>query len=228
VRIVFGIGGSVICSSGKPDTKYIKDLSGFLLELRKNRHRIIGVTGAGPGTKKYIKEARKLGAEEKTLDVIGITGTRFNALLLLSVLGKKAYPHVVRSRDGLDRAVKTGKIVVMGGTIPGQTTDAVAVAAAELFRADLIVMGTDVKGIYDNNPKKNKKAKLIKEINPEKLYNMVKAKKHKAGPATIMDPVAAALLKKYSIKTVVLDGRALKNMGNAVKGKKFTGSLIEG
>lgn len=228
MKIVFDIGGSVVCSAGRPDTGYIKKLSNFLLTLRKKRHKIIVVTGAGPATKKYIKQARELGAEEKTLDMIGITGTRMNALFLLSALGKRAYPNVVRSRDGLEHAIETGKITVMGGTIPGQTTDAVAVAAAELFGADLIIIGTDVKGIYDKDPKKNKKAKLLKSITPEKLQNMVKVKKHRAGPMTIMDPVAARLLGKCSIKTIVLDGKGLENMEKAVEGKEFSGTSIQG
>ncbi|MCK5023375.1 MAG: UMP kinase [Candidatus Aenigmarchaeota archaeon] len=227
MRIVFDMGGSIICPEGTPDINFVKKFSKFLIGLKKKRHGIIIVTGGGRVAKNYIKAAREFKPDEDILDSIGILGTRMNANVIISALGKHAYRNVAETREDLEHGINSGKIVVMGGTVPGQTTDAVSVAAAQFFSAKMIIIGTDVKGIYDKDPDKYKNAKLLKKISAKKLFKMVNVKKHTAGPLTIMDPVAAKLLCKNKIKTVVLNGRDLANIQKAIKNERFVGSVIE-
>ncbi len=226
MRVVLDIGGSILCPDGTPDLKYVKKLANFVIDLKKKKHRIIVVTGGGRIAKSYIKAARTFKPDEDTLDFIGILGTRMNAMVLISALGKHAYNRLVKNKERLEDAIKSGKVVVMGGTVLRQTTDAVSVAAAEFFKADLIIIGTDVKGIYDKDPDKHRGAKLLKSISAKELHDMVKVKKHRAGPLTIMDPIAARLLEHTKIKTVVLNGKDFKNIKNVINGKKFVGTLI--
>ncbi len=226
MKIVFDIGGSVLCPDGTPDIAYVKKLSRFLLGL-KRKHSIIVVTGGGRVAKSYITSTRSLKPSETLLDCIGILGTRMNALVLMAGLGKNAYGKIVKSKEDLEHGISSGKIVILGGTVPGQTTDAVSVAAAELFRADLIIIGTNVKGIYDRDPKKFKNAAMFRKIAPKDLRKMVKVKKHVAGPLTVMDGVAAGLLERSKIKAVLLDGRNLANMKKAIDSRNFTGTLIQ-
>ncbi|MEE9323715.1 MAG: UMP kinase [Candidatus Aenigmarchaeota archaeon] len=226
MRIVFDIGGSILCPEGVPDVNYIKKFSKFIIDLRRKKHRIIVVTGGGKIAKSYIETARSFKPGEDTLDFIGILGTRMNAMVLISALGKHAYNRLVKNKERLEEAIKSGKVVVMGGTVLRQTTDAVSVAAAEFSNADLIIIGTDVKGIYDKDPGKHKNAKMLRKISPKELHEMVMVKKHKAGPLTIMDPVAARLLEHTMIKTIVLNGRDFSNMKKAICGKKFVGTVI--
>ena len=226
MRLVFDIGGSILCPDGIPDIGYIEKFSKFVLELKKKGHKIIIVTGGGSVAKSYIKATRTFKPPEDLLDFIGILGTRMNAMVLIAALGKHAYSRLVKNKEDLRHGIESGKIVVMGGTVARQTTDAVSVAAADFFGADLIIIGTNVKGIYDKDPKKHRNARLIERISAKELHEMVKVRKHKAGPLTIMDPVAARLLEHIKIKTIVLDGRDLKNMRNAIEGKKFVGTVI--
>jgi len=226
MRIVFKIGGSVICPKGVPDVAYVKKLSKFLMNL-KRKNRIIIVVGGGKMTKDYIRSTRKLKPPENLLDSMGILGSRMNAMVVIASLGKQAYPKVVKNREELEHGVSSGKIVVLGGTIPGQTTNAVAVAAAQFFKSDMLVIGTNVKGIYTKDPKRYKNAKMITQITAKDLYQMVKVKKHTAGPLTVMDPVAAKLLERSKIKAILLDGRSLANIKRAITRKNFVGTLIE-
>jgi len=226
MRIVLDIGGSILCPDGVPDIRFIKKVSQFLLRLKK-RHSILVVTGGGKMTKNYIRAARELKPSEALLDRIGILGTRMNALVLMAALGHHAYGSVVKSREELEHGLSSGKIVILGGTVPGQTTDAVAVAAAQIFSADLIVIGTNVKGVYDKDPNRFKNAKMLRKISPRELHAMVKVKKHVAGPLTVMDPVAAHLLERSKIRALVLDGRDIPNMKKAIERKTFAGTVIE-
>jgi len=226
MRIVFAIGGSIICPKGLPDIKYLKKLSKFLKDLNKE-NEIIVVAGGGKMTKDYIRTTRKLKTSETLLDEMGILGTRMNALTVIAALGDKAYPKVIKNKEELEHAIRTKKIVVMGGTKPGQTTDAVAVAAAKLLSADLLIIASDVKGVYDKDPKKYKKAKLIPKISAKEVYEMVKVKKHTAGPVGVLDQVAAKLLMQNKMRAFFLDGRDIKNMKNAIQNKKFEGTIIE-
>jgi uridylate kinase len=226
MRIVFDIGGSILCPKGTPDLNYVKKLSKFIIDLKRNRHRIIVVTGGGRIAKSYIEAARTFRPDEDTLDFIGILGTRMNAMVLISALGKHAYNRLVKNKERLEEAIKSGKVIVMGGTVLRQTTDAVSVAAAEFFNADLIIIGTDVKGIYDKDPDKHRNAKMLRNMTAKELHEMVKVKKHRAGPLTIMDPLAARILEHTKIRTIVLDGRNFSNMKKAIKGKKFVGTVI--
>ena len=226
MRIVFDIGGSIICPDGSPDINFVKKLSNFLINMKK-KHRIIVVTGGGKVAKSYIKSTRLFKPSETLLDNIGILGTRMNALVLMAALGKHAHGKIVRNKEELEHGISSGKIVIMGGTVPGQTTDAVSVAAAQLFRADMIIIGTNVKGVYDKDPNKHKNAKMLKKISPKDLHCMVNVKKHTAGPLTVMDSVAARLLERSKIMALVLDGRNILNMKKAVERKKFAGTIIE-
>ena len=93
---------------------YTEDLKFFL------------VVGGGRTAREYIGYARKLGADESYLDEIGISCTRLNAMLLIAALGEKAAPVVANDFDHALQLAGNYDVVVMGGTHPGHTTDAVA------------------------------------------------------------------------------------------------------
>jgi len=226
MRIVFNIGGSVLCPEGIPDMDYVKKLSKFMIGLRRKKHKVLIVTGGGGVARKYIELARIFRPTEDFLDWIGILGTRMNAMVMIASMREHAYKRVVRSKEDLEHAISSNKIVVMGGTIPGQTTDAVTVAVAELFEADLIIMGTDVDGVYDKDPDKHKKAKLIRKAKVKDLKRIVKTKKHRAKPVAVIDPLAVKLMKRAKIKTIVLNGKKIENIRKAIGGKKFIGTTI--
>ena len=55
--------------------------------------------------------------------------------------------------------IDSGLIVVTGGLHPGQSTNGTAALIAEKVKATEFLNATDVDGIYDSDPNKNKKAK---------------------------------------------------------------------
>ncbi|MBE0524255.1 MAG: UMP kinase [Methanosarcinales archaeon] len=220
--IVISIGGSVLISDLDPGRiyKYAENVKQLTEE-----HTIYVVVGGGRIARDYISTARALGANEVECDVIGIDMTRINARLLIAALGKSAYPEPSRSYLDANNAAYWGKIVVMGGLIPGQTTDAVSAVLAEYVGADLLINATSVDGVYTADPNRDKEAKKLSSMTPSELVEIVIKIDMAAGSNSPIDPLAAKIIQRCGIKTIVIDGTDPKNIVEAVAGR-HSGTLI--
>lgn len=223
--IVLSIGGSILTPIGT-ETDYINSLSALLRRLGKE-NKFYVVVGGGPLARNYITFARTLGASEIELDEIGIASSRLNARLLIVALGEFAYPKPAVSYDEAAIHAKQFPIVVMGGTHPGHTTDAVAVMLGEFVRADKFINATSVDGVYTADPKIDKNAKKLDKLTPDELIEITLQSVSQAGPHIVIDPLAARVIKRSNITTYILDGRDLTALENAIIGKPFNGSIVE-
>ncbi|MEA1925121.1 MAG: UMP kinase [Candidatus Altiarchaeota archaeon] len=224
MRIVLSIGGSILVP-GEVDVGYIRELASFLVDLSSGNDVAV-VSGGGRLARKYIDVARAFNSSEALCDLIGIDASRLNARLLSAAIGDAATlePPTVfqKAREELER----GKIVVMGGTHPGHSTDGVSALLAEYVGADLLINATDVGGIFDKNPAEHADARLIEEITPNELMDLIREYPVDAGSYALIDPLAVKIIKRSSIKTIFLNGRDLKNMGEAISGEKYAGTRI--
>jgi uridylate kinase len=220
--IVISIGGSVLISDLDPERiyKYAENVT----QLTKE-HTVYVVVGGGRIARDYISAARALGANEVECDVIGIDMTRINARLLIAALGKSAYPEPPNSYHDANNAAFSGRIVVMGGLIPGQTTDAVSAVLAEYVGADLLINATSVDGVYTADPNIDKHAKKLTNMTPSELVEIVMKIDMAAGSNSPLDPLAAKIIQRCGIKTVVVDGKDPENIVEAVAGRHH-GTLI--
>ena len=151
-KIVVSMGGSVLVPSLESN-----NIDRYASVLRKMAEtcRLSVVVGGGGEARRYIEVARSLGAGEATADELGIMVTRLNASLLIAGLGDAAYPRVAENYTEAREFAGGGKIVVMGGITPAQTTDAVSAVLAESIGADLLINATSDNGIYSADPKKD-------------------------------------------------------------------------
>jgi len=211
--IVIKFSGKVF---GVENIKILKDYARFLVKLSKTYQPII-VAGGGKIARHYISHARSSGADESTLDELGIEISRLNAQLLIYALKDKAYPHPPTSLKEAKNAVASGLIVVAGGLHPGQSTNGTAALIAEKVKAIAFLNATDVKGIYDADPNKSKKAKLFKKIELKKLRGMLVHEDSVAGGYDLMDIVALKIIERSKIKTRVIQSD-IKTLEKAVKG----------
>jgi uridylate kinase len=223
-KVVISIGGSVLVPD-ENDTDYMKSLASMLKELSSTLKLYI-VTGGGRIARSYISSGRVLGADERYLDELGIEVTRLNARLLIKALGDYAYPKPAESFDEASKAGDSHKMVVMGGTAPGHTTDAVSAMLAEKVGAVRLVNATNVDGVYDSDPKKNDNAKKFDKMSFEQLGSVSTKKHDRAGPTVIFDPRGAEIIAKAKIPLYVCHGRNLDNLKNAIMGKEFNGTIV--
>jgi len=227
MRIALKVGGSVFCPSKSPDMVFVEKLAKTLKGLA-SEHEIVVVVGGGKLARWLIAEAREKGVTfDDELHVLGIEAARKNAAVLVEALGESAFPEVPRNEHGVRVASDSGKIIVAGGFRPGQTTDAVTLQCAEALGADVVVIGTDVKGVYDRDPKRHKNARFISLISADELMKLVGTESVEPGAKTIIDPVAVTIIKKTGIRAVVVNIRNMENLENAIEGREFEGTLIE-
>lgn len=223
MAVVLSIGGSCVNPEGRPDVKFIAGIAGI---IRKSEEKFGIVVGGGSVARLYAAAARELGASEFNADEIAIMSTRQNALLLLEAVRDIAYPAVLTDFTDAKKAACSSRVIVMGGTIPGITTDTDAVLLAEAMGAKRLVNISSISGIYDRDPRKNPNARKFEKMTYDELAALGAASdKRLAGTNFVFDMLACRLLGRSRIEAHFVS----KDMGeieSAIKGKKHSGTVV--
>lgn len=215
MKIVISLGGSLISLN---NLDYIRDVA-TLIKKASEDFDIYVVVGGGRLAREYIGAARRFCDDERYLDKLGILATRLNAMLLAAIF-KKDVPETI------EEAAKAALPVIMGGTTPGHSTDAVAAMLAKHVEASRLIIATDVDGIYDKDPKKFEDAKKFDEISIEELRKMAGEGWKKAGESAVVDAVACKIIEEVRIETMVVNGKNLEQLENAIYGRPFNGTVV--
>lgn len=221
--LVIKLSGSVF--NFKTTSRSLKEYAQVLLDIQTKVQPVV-VSGGGIIARHYVNLARSLGSDESSLDEMGIEISRLNAMLLSAALGDSVYPVIPSNLEEISIACQSGKIIVSGGLHPGQSTNATAALICEKIKADRFLNATDVDGIYDSDPKKNKKAKMFKEITIKKCLDLLNNESTQAGNYELMDIVAMKVIERSKIPTYVIksDPKIIRNliMKNRQTGTKIT------
>ncbi|BCU71151.1 UMP kinase [Stygiolobus caldivivus] len=198
-----------------------------VLSLLKNEHRVAIVTGGGGTARKYINIGRRAGIREAHLDLLGIWASRLNAYLVAFYLGELAYSKVPESLEEFIEKWGTGRVIVTGGFQPGQSTATVASLVSEAINSDLLVLATNVDGVYDKDPRKFNGAKLLPKLNTEELKRILEfSQSVNAGTYELLDPLAIKIIERSKLKVLVVNFKNLDKLLDIISGNINTGSLI--
>ena len=170
------------------------------------------------------------GIDRVQADYMGMLATVINGLALQSSLENLkiqtrlqtafnieavAEPYI--KRKAVRHLEKKRVVIFSAGTgNPFFTTDSAAVLRAIEINADVILKGTRVDGIFDNDPEKSKDAVKFKQIS----YDDVIAKKLK-----VMDSTAFTLSKENKLPIIVFNMNKAGNLKKIIKGKKV-GTIV--
>ncbi|MFA5365275.1 MAG: UMP kinase [Candidatus Bathyarchaeia archaeon] len=224
MRVVIRVGGSVV---GSPlNAELIGDYVDLLKQLKEQGHEVAAVVGGGSLARNFISVAAELGMEEDRKDWAAIHVSRLFAQLFSLRLGKLGCGDIPLSLEEAKSGLDQGRIVVMGGLRPGMTTDTVAALVAERVKADLLVKGSNVDGIYDKDPKKFGDAKKLDKISFEQLGTLFESDTHRAGINQIIDPEAVRVIQRLRLRTIVVSGYSADNVLKAVNGEPV-GTVVE-
>lgn len=223
MKIVIAIGGSILLK--EYDYQKFQEYSEILKSL-SNEHELFVVVGGGKPARDYISVIRDLNGGEAQCDDIGIEVTRINAKLLLTALGDYAYQRVPHNFQEALEFSASGKIIVMGGTEPAHSTDAVSAILAEYIHADKLINLTSVDGMYNKDPNKYEDAELIKEITASEMMGFISGKDTKAGTYEFFDMTAIQMIKRSSIETVIANGYTPENLTKVINGEDIGTKII--
>ena len=204
MRVVISIGGSVLAPD--LDARRVERHAAVIESLATEGCELGIVVGGGGIAREYIGAARDLGANEVQLDQVGIDVTRINARLLIAALGPRVDPKPAHTYEDAGDSIRRGDVSVMGGVSPGQTTDAVAAALAEYVNADLLVYATSVDGVYSSDPNADASAEKYETLSASELVDVIGDIEMSAGASAPVDLLAAKLIQRSKMRTIVLDG----------------------
>jgi uridylate kinase len=124
--------------------------------------------------------------------------------------------------------METHKVVVMGGTRPGHTTDNVAIRLAIQSGATRCLIATNVDYVYTSDPRVYSEAQSIESMTLSELQEIVGPPVHgKAGGSGVIDPIGVQAAIDNDLPLAVLDGRDIQRIADALAGKPFIGTQIE-
>ena len=189
----------------------------------------IGVVIGGGNIFRGMQGASK-GFDRIQGDYMGMMATIINSMALQGELEANGVKAVVLSGLAVDpvcermssrRAIQyleQGYVVIMGAGTgnPFFTTDSCGALRAVEIKADLLLKGTRVDGVYDSDPEKNPDARKFDELTFEEAYNR---------GLHIMDLTAFTLCRENNMPVIVFDINKPDNLLRLMQGEK-TGTLI--
>ncbi len=221
---VISLGGSRIV----PDDVDYKFLVRFkkLLDSHKSQKFVI-VTGGGSTARKYIGALKKLGKKTKMQSMEGIAITRLHAGFMMKLFGKEANEDLPLNMKKVKSLLGKNRIVFCGALRHRKknTSDGTAAKIAGYLKCPFINL-TNVKGLYSDDPRKNKKAKFISKISWEKFARIAGEVKYEAGQHFVLDQMAAKTIWKKKITTYIVG--TIGAIDKILKKQKFIGTVVKG
>lgn len=224
--ICISLGGSIVSRRNGVNVSYIKKLSS-LMKKHSTKSRFIITVGGGYASRLYISSSRQILKNEAVLDEIAIAITRINALIVKDLLSEMdVYPNIVTNLDELRMATKSNSIVVMGGLLPGISTDAVATLACEVTGSKVLINVSREAYIYDRPPA-DKQAKKLDTVSHDRMIEIASIRDtRQAGSNFVFDLVAAKLSKRGNIEVRFVNDD-INQLDLAISGKKHSGTIVK-
>ncbi|MCX8175177.1 MAG: UMP kinase [Candidatus Micrarchaeota archaeon] len=221
--VVLSLGGSLV-NPGKPDEAYV---SSIVRMLSKLPYRFGIVVGGGKAARILAERVRKRGGSEFEADEAAIEQTRRNAAFVAKIIGKEANQKIPHCFDEARRLSRKHRFVVMGGTVPGITTDSDAVLLAECLKAKRVLNLSNIDGVYSDNPIRNPEAKKFRTLSYEQMIELAgKNDMRKAGTHFVFDFLACKLIARSKIEAHFVHGKNLLDVRKAVEGKPHGGTVV--
>jgi uridylate kinase len=177
------------------------------------------------------KTIEKLGFDRISADYMGMLATAINSMALQNALEKEGVEtRIVTAieiraigepfiRRKVLKHLDNNRIVIFacGTGNPLFTTDTAAALRAGEIKADILLKGTKVDGVYDKDPKMYSDAKKFDYLDLKTMLNL---------DLEVMDQTAIALCRENKIPILVFDVTKEGNLTKALIGEKI-GTFVE-
>lgn len=242
-KLVLKIGTSTLTAGTKLISRgKIEDIGRQILALREDYDFVLVSSGAIATAKQYLNlsGAEKLIESKQAMAAIGQPllmriyneifsdfgirtaqclmtyrdfeneTSRKNTINTITELIKYEYVPIINEND--TTAVEE---IILGDN------DKLSALVAALIRADLLVLASDIDGLFDKNPHLHRDARLIPEIrNIAEAKNLVEERNSGLGTGGMNSKLEAAMIcQKENIETRIVNGGASNFLINALNGE---------
>jgi glutamate 5-kinase len=252
-RVVIKVGSSTLAPEGEGvDREYADTLLEQVSELREQGVQVVlvtsgaiaaGIQALGMHSRPDDMPSLQASAAVGQVQVLGMyaalaaaRGIGVGQVLLTrhDTAHRQAYLH---ARDTLERLLALGVMPVVNENdtvavdeIRFGDNDTLAALVATMVCADLVVILTDIEGLYDADPRRSADARLVEHVDEltEQMTSAASGAGSGVGSGGMATKVEAArVLMRAGIPMVVCDGRRPGVVPDAVAGKPV-GTLFAG
>jgi uridylate kinase len=171
-------------------------------------------------------QASAHGIDKVSGDYMGMLATVINCMAFQNVLEKHGVPTRLQTAIKMEqiaepyiqrraiRHLEKGRVVLFGAGTgnPYFTTDTAAVLRAIEVKAEIVIKGTRVDGVYDSDPEKNKDAVMFDNISFKDVLNK---------DLKVMDHTAITLCNENNLPIKVINMNKTGNLYRLVMGEKI-------
>lgn len=228
-RVLLKLSGEALKNNkeGIIDIEYVSSICKEIKKLSSLDYQISIVIGGG----NIWRGRDNLYIDATLSDKIGILSTTINGMILHSIFKTLDINSVLlnafdtenivskSTEEKIKKAIKNKDIIVFSGGTGhvGCSTDTAAALRTIDTNSDILIKLTNVEGVYDKDPRKNKDAVKFQTL----TYDEVIEKNLK-----VMDINSIVLCKNNKKKILVLDIKELENLDEILK-ENNKGTLIQ-
>lgn len=230
-RVLLKISGELFGNEKENfDINFINSISREVVHCVKDLEAQVAIV-VGGGNIVRGKTIEKLGFDRISGDYMGMLATAINSMALQNALESEGVETRIVSaieiraigepyirRKVLEHLNKNRVVIFACGTgNPLFTTDTAAALRAGEIKADILLKGTKVDGVYDKDPVLYPDAKKFEYLDLKTMINL---------ELQIMDQTAITLCKENKIPIIVFDVTKEGNLTKVILGEKI-GTFVE-
>jgi len=244
-KLVIKIGSSLLVEGGKLREKWLKNFAKNVADLIAKDFQITIVSsGAIALGRGFLKVSnKKLSLEEKQaaaaigqIQLMSFYRDFFKKLnidvaqILLTASDCNARDRYLNSKNTIETLLKNHIIPIINENdtvavdeIKIGDNDRLAARVAQMISADVMILFSDIDGLYDKNPKTEKSAQLIHEVEAitKEIENMAGGSVSSVGTGGMITKILAAkMLASTGCETVITNGISDNALKNLVDGKQ--------
>ncbi|MDA9231426.1 glutamate 5-kinase [Rickettsiales bacterium] len=245
-RIIIKIGSNILIENNNIRTSWLESLAHDILYLRSlNKEVILVSSGAIALGRGLIKTKNKLSLEEKQaacsigqIDLIANYKAIFEkhnlniAQILLTSYDSSHRQSYLNAKNTINTLIKNEIIPIINENDTVATeeisigdNDRLAARVAQMIDADLLILLSDIDGLYDKNPNLNKDAKFIDLIEniDENIKNMASGSISDIGSGGMTTKIKAAKMAfNCGCDTIITNGSQENSISNLLNGGRFS------
>jgi uridylate kinase len=229
-RIVLKLSGEALSGARDfgLDADKVAEIAGEIVDVHALGVEVGVVVGGGNFFRGVEEQAREM--DRVSADSMGMLSTVINAIAMQDAIEKRGVPCRVMSavfmnqlaepyiRRRAVRHLEKGRVVIFAAGIgnPFFSSDTAASLRAMEIKADVLLKGTKVEGVYNADPVLDKNAVKYDEITYMEILRQ---------GLKVMDLTAVSLCKDNNLPVIVFNMNQPGNIRRVVLGEKI-GSLV--